>query len=345
MSTIQDLFLQAQLAEAAYADFTNYLNDPAGALTNPSLGGNFSSSQAAAFAARYQVVSQLPNTASGFSATVFLDTTTGQYTFAARGTEFGPTDLSTDLGDIVADGLALDQIVDMYNYWQSLTHTGIYDAKILATDQQETDTLQQMYLDNPAGALAYENTLRANGYIIDYPSITVRSIQTVPSTLLSDVHLQNGTGVLPVTATVDVTGHSLGGHLAMAFSRLFPSATADVVAVNGAGFNYANSNVDTLFTQLGGVAGFDAGKISNAVGTAGPYLTSQDWLVLQQPAGRTDIFTESAGPSQTFGHAKEQMTDSLAVYSLFAELDTALNNTTTGLQTITDILKAETNEN
>jgi len=35
MSTIQNLFQQAQLAEAAYADFTNNLNDPAGALTNP----------------------------------------------------------------------------------------------------------------------------------------------------------------------------------------------------------------------------------------------------------------------------------------------------------------------
>ncbi len=30
------------------------------------------------------------------------------------------TDLSADIGDIVADGLAIDQIVDMYNDWQRL---------------------------------------------------------------------------------------------------------------------------------------------------------------------------------------------------------------------------------
>lgn len=100
MNTIQTLFQQAQLAEAAYVDFTNYLDNPVAALTNPNLGGKFSESQATAFATRYQVVNQftasggLLGSGSGFSATLFLDTTTGQYTFAARGTEPGPTDLA-----------------------------------------------------------------------------------------------------------------------------------------------------------------------------------------------------------------------------------------------------------
>ena len=49
MSTIQDMFQQAQLAEAAYADFSNNKNDPAGALTNAGLGGHFSQAQATDF--------------------------------------------------------------------------------------------------------------------------------------------------------------------------------------------------------------------------------------------------------------------------------------------------------
>ncbi len=42
----------------------------------------------------------------------------------------------------------------------------------------------------------------------------------------------------PLTAgfsSVSVDGHSLGGHLAMAFSRLFPDVTKSATAVNGLG--------------------------------------------------------------------------------------------------------------
>ena len=38
---------------------------------------------------------------------------------------------------------------------------------------------------------------------------------------------------MSLTPLDDVAGHSLGGHLAMAFSRLFPTIASDVVAVNG----------------------------------------------------------------------------------------------------------------
>ncbi len=77
MNTITSLFQQAQLAEAAYADFTNNMNDPVGALTNASLGGKFSQAQAAAFTADWSVVDQYDNSAlggllgTGFSATLF----------------------------------------------------------------------------------------------------------------------------------------------------------------------------------------------------------------------------------------------------------------------------------
>ena len=41
--------------------------------------------------------------------------------FAARGTEPTLEDLViTDFSDIVLDGIAIGQVVDMYNYWQRL---------------------------------------------------------------------------------------------------------------------------------------------------------------------------------------------------------------------------------
>jgi len=58
MSTIQELFQQAQLAEAAYTDFSNSGVSTMDALQDTKNGGTFSAAQATAFANRYQVVSQ-----------------------------------------------------------------------------------------------------------------------------------------------------------------------------------------------------------------------------------------------------------------------------------------------
>lgn len=120
MSTIQNLFQQAQLAEAAYADFSVL-----GVSTKDALiAEKFSPAQATAFVAEWQVIDQIPDTASGFSATIFKNIKVGsadfgKYTVAMRGTA-GVVDLGADAGDVFADGIALDQTVDMYNYWTQL---------------------------------------------------------------------------------------------------------------------------------------------------------------------------------------------------------------------------------
>jgi hypothetical protein len=56
----------------------------------------------------------------GFSATLFQDKTTKEYVFAIKGSK-GTYDLAiADAGDISNDGLAHHQIVDMYNFRQSI---------------------------------------------------------------------------------------------------------------------------------------------------------------------------------------------------------------------------------
>jgi Ca2+-binding RTX toxin-like protein len=132
MADTKKLFDMASLAEAAYADF----NDSNGGvliaeqdIVNRLKAKDWSETQAKEFAKHYRVVHQQPNTASGFSATVFerlseSGAPTGEYIFAARGTEpsaqFGQ-DLGADIGDLVRDGLAWEQIVDLHNYWKQLT--------------------------------------------------------------------------------------------------------------------------------------------------------------------------------------------------------------------------------
>ena len=45
-----------------------------------------------------------------------------------------------------------------------------------------------------------------------------------------------GTALISPSTVVDVAGHSLGGHLAMLFSRFFPANTGEVVTLNAPGF-------------------------------------------------------------------------------------------------------------
>ncbi len=89
MSTIENLFQQAQLAEAAYANFVNSAGtlqtDVDSVKTALTTGdGKFSTAQATAFITDWSVVSQQPNTTSGFSATLFKNNHTGQYSLATQ---------------------------------------------------------------------------------------------------------------------------------------------------------------------------------------------------------------------------------------------------------------------
>jgi len=139
---------------------------------------------AQAFVSRYDIVDHHANDATGFSATLMRDTTTGEYTLSFRSTEFrtqsnggdrerdgvfaAPFTFAAD-GEIGADGFAFGQLAAMENYYLELTTSGR----------------------------------------------------------------------LPVGATLNVTGYSLGGHLATIFTELHASDT-DIVfghtyTFNGAG--------------------------------------------------------------------------------------------------------------
>lgn len=91
---------------------------------------------------------------SGFSATLFrakddYKSNTSKYILAFRGTK-GPGDIfKTDVGDIVLDGLAYEQIIDLYNYWQQLrTEKGkTYKAAYVYDIEKELEALKKQELD------------------------------------------------------------------------------------------------------------------------------------------------------------------------------------------------------
>lgn len=154
MSSTNKYYDLAALAEASYVYFQkleNFSDDKIkiALINNPSMTngvnykGNFSPSQANEFVESWDVVYHQANTGSGFSATLFQNTDC-EYVYALRGTEQPILDLiEADFNDIVTDGLAINQIVDMVNDWQRINtnKNGVYQAAYLELQQERTDLL------------------------------------------------------------------------------------------------------------------------------------------------------------------------------------------------------------
>lgn len=217
-------------------------------LTSPSGAANFTSAQADAFVAQYELRHQLSNVAfNGFSAAVFLDKQTNKHVIAMRGTEMN------GLGQIILDGLITDgvsiggngfannQAVEMIRYYKRLITSG--GAAVQYTEQEKW----QLF--------AVKNSLLVP-LTASTPPLSERlasEFVAFKQALASDKGITPPAGsalasVLSPTERVDVTGHSLGGHLAILFARFFPANVDQVVTLNAPGFF---SRGDTALTALG----------------------------------------------------------------------------------------------
>ncbi len=306
---------------------------------------DFSKAQAEAFSTQWSVVTHQPNTESSYSSTLFKNTE-GQYVLAFRGTEglFSRDLWQADAADIVYDGLAIKQIVDLYNDWVRMNvpaGAGYPAAHLVHLAAESAAYVNATLLlgdrDPEVRAMAQEaiDALKARQDVIfDGPGLAAYSIEFVDSRALFSDERRLGTGLMDGKTLLAVTGHSLGGHLASAFSRLFPWADAQALTINGAGYpmgttpglgGNALGNIDNLFRLLGGRPAFDTGLTQNLYGEKGPELVTmnQSWGLVQ-PGSHIPVFIESAGVGTTLGHEKGQMTDSLAVYDLLIQLDANL---------------------
>ena len=353
-------FDYASLAEAAYVQWDqlgNRLSDK-GRVVDALIGedvfmGEFTVSQANAFVDHWSVIDHLPNTDTGFSSTLFRNND-GQYVLAFRGTESFWDDLVVaDAGDIVRDGLAIKQIVDMYNEYQRLSAPlgSSYQVATLKLLDDETRAYEAAFAEaqdtfgTGEGAQALD-FLRARGDVL-VDSGEVYTIEFVDSRVhySAEDPRANASGSLHGQTLDAVTGHSLGGHLAMAFSRLFG---VEALSINGAGFgatqdavSLADTTIANLFSMLQGRDSFDAGSILNIYGDKGPELVSQDGPYLFQPGAHEAVFIESLAGT-TLGHGSGQMTDALAVFDVLARLVPSLGaaQPAVALATVSRILES-----
>ena len=193
-TTWLDFALQQMAAES-------YLNDSGGLLTQLTRGNNrfgfdpptgplpgatrFTNVLADRFIARYDIVDHHASDATGFSATLMKDLTTGQYTLSFRSLEYQNQvdggDWERDglpgaAGEIAGTGFALAQLVSMERYYRELKISGI----------------------------------------------------------------------LPQNAMLNVTGYSLGGHLATVFTQLHANDVTATYTFNGAGRGGINGGTSGL---------------------------------------------------------------------------------------------------
>lgn len=226
-----EFFDAALLSEAAYTDWFGVniqdKQEVIDALTNNSLGNPFPQKQENYFLENWKIVSHQANTDSGFSATLFKNKTTGEFVYAVRGSQLSPGS-NWDANDAIEDalllskGLAFNQISDLYNDWKKLiTPLGeSYEAAVWETVTLDADWFAALGLviNNPVSAKAMEMILQSmygKPIIFDGDVFKRLVFKNSEEAFGDDADRQHGEGrgVELVLGQVDVTGHSLSGHL------------------------------------------------------------------------------------------------------------------------------------
>ncbi len=146
------------------------------------------------------------------------------------------------------------------------------------------------------------------------------------------------TDVLSYDTRINVTGHSLGGHLATIFAIYRPLAINQVTTYNGAGTG--DGDVGAVQVQLDEILGdlkdslsggaIERDRITNLYADTGPEVVAGLGVLYGsvQP-----VYVEDNGPLDN--HAIKYLSDSLAVYHLFEKLQVDIS---TG--TVSSILQA-----
>jgi len=240
----------------------------------------FTEEQFQLFRDTYRVLHHQPDSATGFSATLFENVATGALHLAFRGTN-GAMDL-------------------------------LQDVSLAAPLAKQIGELLQ------------------NGAVDDF---------------LRDAGLIDASGaVLPQYAgRIQLSGHSLGGHLALWTASQHPGLVARVDTFNGAALTYNSPAVvvlETLWNETiaPGANALVASKIHNYYAEPGLEVTATG-ILAYRPGEHVPLFIESAPGEVLATHNMSRLVDALAAYRLFAAIDPAL-----GTAQMNAILEAASND-
>ncbi|TAK52261.1 MAG: hypothetical protein EPO27_01575 [Betaproteobacteria bacterium] len=342
--SLRSMFEYSSLSQGVYA-FIDLFSDPEVRLAMTQQGQLGTERLGATQAAKliggdgFSVLHHQPNDLYGFSATLLKDNRPGgQQVLAVRGSEgsvldyLGTSGANPDRYDANADiinvfrGVARNQVVSLLNYYN----------KLLTPSYEEVSFYRLVDSATVPTAGAYYEYVGTSGVRYVY---------------LQYDHSEFGLGL--VTGSIALTGHSLGGHLAMALARLFPSQVSQVVTFNASGFGIqaveVNPFFDLLAKRLGipseTVTNFPDERITNVYAYPGPEIITSDSL-FQQPGERVGVYVEENIDSLTGLHSIGRLSDAFALYSLFERIGpvVGVENDAQTITAISTILEARTNQ-
>ena len=273
MSTISRYFDYARLADAAYVDLSSTTwTDPVQVAIRADLAlklplklaqNTFNASPTGWQVAHYY---DTENSTNGFAATLFKNSA-NRYVLGVRGTEPEGLQLVTDLlwadlKEIGFVGMAVTQATSLVNYILRL------QAPSTATSVLQFDVRHSVSPVKPdPSALG-----QAGGWF-----------------WLAPRNNGMGLGKIPVGATIDVTGHSLGGHLAALTTRLFPALVNEAVIFNSPGYDTTAGNI---VRTIAPAAGALPSAVLNAIGVEKRFTDEIMLMFRQHLAGVGDFFSD-----------------------------------------------------
>lgn len=316
--TIRETFIQALLADASYVHGIDPSVVPSNDLARL-LAPRMTKYLADAIAGDYTVVAQVAQDEYAISG---FDATIwrgpdGKLTVSMRGTEFGPDLFPADI-DLAVTGGARFQLRDMINWWLRITTPA-------------SDMAPQVQLAGPPLAQVF----------VPAPAVLGAGIITAGD----------------LAAGVAVNGHSLGGYLAGAFTRLFEqqAKVSHVSTFNAAGFAITAEswfqNLELILPDGLGHGRFpDETLMTNYFATHGINVTTNS-LWFSQQGHRIDLFNEES--TGLPNHYMYKLTDALALGAALEELDPSLtiekfnrlmgaasNEPAKSLETILDLVRS-----
>ena len=297
MTTIEQTYINALLADATYAD--ELIDGASAGDLTLALSTRMTPTIAKFIGDSFEVVSHVESNdvvASGFDATVWRGRArtpyAGKIYVSTQGTE-GLQDFLTD-AKLAITGDAGQQIIDMVNWWLRITA--------------------------PVGQATHQI-----GHTVDAATGFISPASDVPGAgLISAAELASG---------IEVNGHSLGGYLASAFTRLLGAQAhvTQTMTFNSAGFALGSEGAFVELAQaIGAGYGRDsfpvAGDPSQTNGFAVHginFATNSLWF--SQVGQRVELFNEESA-SQIHNHFMYKLTDALALTNAMSQLDSTMTS-------------------
>ncbi|MGY0195974.1 type I secretion C-terminal target domain-containing protein [Leptothrix sp. BB-4] len=311
MNTIQASYANALLADASY--LTLWDTDkkqllPADTIRN-NLTARLTQPQADYLLANFDILTQTLSPTGGFDAVVWKGKSgtdyAGQVYVSMRGTQ-GLQDINDDLA-LSGRGVPYNQVRDMANWWMRAT-------------AKPGDVVKQIKVE-----ISVKAKITFNTFVEDTPVAATGELYGQANSIAA------------------VNGHSLGGYLATAFTRLFGAGVGEVNTFNSAGFsdlmgNNIQSEFKRIETILGigalGMGSFDAAgvKQTNYRAESGQNFTTNSWgevpywaIGFNQYGRKVALYQEDTlADGLIANHSMFKLTDYLVLGTALSKLDNDL---------------------